>query len=209
MNLRWNLKTDGRRLYHSFCGTNIIFLSKIDIKGFRKVSEKNKIDSSGNWAYSWPSLVQKFDAYPVVPTRHVLNKRFLKLNFVSCTTSLFGFGSFPDSIEHDFIRIWKSETGKAWQISTVRLLNQWWSVVSSIPTEGHFMFCWSFLRHPNANFVQKCQICVFLRKPLFCLLLFHNYANKVFRLWIGPINFRRSTPPFENSSCYWGWLVSS
>ena len=40
-----------------------------------------------------------------VLSRHVLNRRFFKLNFVSCTTSLFGFGSFLDSIEHDFIRI--------------------------------------------------------------------------------------------------------
>ena len=43
----------------------------------------------------------------------VLNRRFFKLNFVSGTTSLFGLGSFLDSIEHDFIRISKSETGMA------------------------------------------------------------------------------------------------
>ena len=33
--------------------------------------------------------------------------------------SCFGLGSYLESIEHDFIRIWKSETGKAWQISTI------------------------------------------------------------------------------------------
>ena len=34
-------------------------------------------------------------------------------------SSLFGLGSFPDSIQHDFIRVWKSETGKEWQIGWV------------------------------------------------------------------------------------------
>ena len=36
-----------------------------------------------------------------------------KLNFVARTTSFFGLGIFLDSIEHDFIRIWKYETFKA------------------------------------------------------------------------------------------------
>ena len=40
-----------------------------------------------------------------VLTRHVLNGRFYKLNFVSSTASLFGFGSFLDSIDDGFIRI--------------------------------------------------------------------------------------------------------
>ena len=34
----------------------------------------------------------------------MLNRRFFKLNFVSCTSSLFGLGSFLDAIKHDFIR---------------------------------------------------------------------------------------------------------
>ena len=38
-------------------------------------------------------------------SRHVLNRIFFKLNFVSCANALFGIGSFLDSIEHDFIRI--------------------------------------------------------------------------------------------------------
>ena len=61
----------------------------------------------GNWTQS---LVYKSDAYPTVLRRHVLNRNRRSLNFVSCTTSLFGLGSFLDSIEHDFIRIWTSET---------------------------------------------------------------------------------------------------
>ena len=68
------------------------------------------------------TLVYKSDAYPTVLSRHVLNveQEIFKLNFVSCTTSLFGLGSFLDSIEHDFIRIRKSETFNTCLLSTVR-----------------------------------------------------------------------------------------
>ena len=38
-------------------------------------------------------------------------RRFFKQN--PCITSHFKLESFLDSIEHDFLRIWKSETGKA------------------------------------------------------------------------------------------------
>ena len=38
-------------------------------------------------------------------SRHELNRRFFKLNFVSYTTSLFGLGLFLDLIENDFIRM--------------------------------------------------------------------------------------------------------
>ena len=100
--------------------TKLTFLYKIDIRVL-KVSVKNKITFSGNWTHNWTWLVYKSDAYPTVLSKHVLNRRCFKLNFVSCTTSLFGLESFLASIEHDFIniKIWKSETGKAWQISTV------------------------------------------------------------------------------------------
>ena len=36
-----------------------------------------------------------------VLSRHVLNRRFSKLNFISYTTSLFGLESFLDSIQHE------------------------------------------------------------------------------------------------------------
>ena len=49
------------------------------------------------------------------------------------TTSLFGLRSFLDSIEHDFIRVWKSDTGKEWHSGwvgkAVRILIQWWLVL--------------------------------------------------------------------------------
>ena len=50
-------------------------------------------------------------AYPTM--QRVLNRRLFQSNFVSCTTSLFVLGSFLDPIEHNFIRIWKFEFGKA------------------------------------------------------------------------------------------------
>ena len=32
-------------------------------------------------------------------------------------------------------------------------------IVSSIPTEGNFIFCWNFFKSFNVNIVQKCQKC--------------------------------------------------
>ena len=43
---------------------------------------------------------------------------------------------------------------------SIRLLNQWWSIVNSIPTGGNFIFCWNLLKLLDVNFIQKCQICV-------------------------------------------------
>ena len=77
---------------------------------------------------------------------------------VQCMMTTSFIGSFLDSIEHDFIRIWKYET-----VNTC-LMDQYQtckpvmvSVVSSSPTGGNY------LRHLDANFVQKWQkrqICV-------------------------------------------------
>ena len=59
------------------------------------------------------------DVYSTVLNRHVVNGRSLNWILFHAPILFFGIGSFLDSIEHNFIRIWKSETGKAWQISTV------------------------------------------------------------------------------------------
>ena len=34
------------------------------------------------------------------------------MNFISCTTSFFGLGSFLESIEHDFIKVLKIQTDR-------------------------------------------------------------------------------------------------
>ena len=49
----------------------------------------------------------------------------------------FGLGSFLDSIEHDFIGVWKSETGKEWQIGWV---GKAFGIVSLIPTGAKLYF---------------------------------------------------------------------
>ena len=64
----------------------------------------------------WHPLVQRILDLPLLIQlcRRVLNRRLFQSNFVSYTTSLFGLESFLDPIEHNFIRIWKFEFGKAW-----------------------------------------------------------------------------------------------
>ena len=57
----------------------------------------------------WPLLDQKSNAFPIVPTRHVLRGRPLT-EFVWCTISHFGLGSFLESFEHDFIKVLKIQT---------------------------------------------------------------------------------------------------
>ena len=42
----------------------------------------------------------------------IVEKQILELNFVSCNTSL--LGPFPDSIDHQSVRVWQSEIIKAW-----------------------------------------------------------------------------------------------
>ena len=59
--------------------TNLAFLSKINIKGFKKSFSKRKRDKddlSGNRTHN-TDLVQKSDAYPTMQNRDVLNTRSL------------------------------------------------------------------------------------------------------------------------------------
>ena len=61
--------------------TNLSFLYKIRIE----VPEKNKVSSSGNWTWNWPSLVYKSDAYPNVLRRHVLTVSDFQILTKSCS----------------------------------------------------------------------------------------------------------------------------
>ena len=47
-------------------------------------------------------------ALPIPPQRHLLNRRFMNWTWIN-----------SGSIEHDFIRVWKFETGMDWQIGWV------------------------------------------------------------------------------------------
>ena len=71
-------------------------------RGFKRLQQKLKLPPMGiklttdhHWFRSL-TLIQLCQ-----PDICVMNR-----NFVSCTTSLFGLGSFLDSVEHDFTRIW-------------------------------------------------------------------------------------------------------
>ena len=71
--------------------------------GPQKGFSKNKIASRTD--HHWLRILMLSNC----ANQTCVDRRSHKLNFVSCTTSPFGLGSFLDSIEHDFInfiRIW-------------------------------------------------------------------------------------------------------
>ena len=51
------------------------------------------------------SILSEFRDIPAIQDWAQVTSSTFILRYVSCTTSLFGLGSFLDSIEHDFIRI--------------------------------------------------------------------------------------------------------
>ena len=97
--------------------TNLTFLYKFDQGVLKVFSQKNCLQWKLNSQLTSTGL-EDWCLFNCA-NQTCVEERFFKLNFVSCITSLFGLGSFLYSIWHDFTRIWKSETGKAWQVSTV------------------------------------------------------------------------------------------
>ena len=84
-----------------------IFFTKLTQRGF-KIS-KNKIASTGNRTHNTNHLwIRVLTALPTQPPRHSLNRKSLNWTWI-----------ISGSIEHDFIRVWKSETGTDWQIGLV------------------------------------------------------------------------------------------
>ena len=77
----------------------------------------------------WPSLVYKSDADPTVLSRHVLNSFMHHFTFCIWIISRFN-------------RVWLFKDLKIWncQLISIRLINQWWSMVTSNPTGGNFIF---------------------------------------------------------------------
>ena len=98
-----------------------------------------------------------------MPTWHVLNRRFFKLNFVSCTISLFGLGWFLDSIEHDFIR---SEILRLARHDRLAYLDKYQfsePVMVSCEFNSHcrqFYLLLKIFKTSRYQILQKCQICV-------------------------------------------------
>ena len=136
--------------------TFLAFLYKIDILGFQNQQKKSCL----HWELN--SATQ--------PPRHLLNRRSLNWTWI-----------ISGSIVHDFIRVWKYETGMNWQIGwvvkAVRLLIHRWLVLwLQFPVEATLFLL--ILKAFDVNFVQKCkkcQICVIWEKldwiVLFVVLL--------------------------------------
>ena len=77
--------------------------TKLTSRGF-KISKK-KIASIGYWTHNTNPAIEIPATLPIQPQRHLLNRRFMNWTWI-----------ISGSIEHDFIRVWKFETGMDWQI---------------------------------------------------------------------------------------------
>ena len=64
----------------------------LTLRDFKRSEQKIKLPPVGIELTTEHHWFIVSDDYPTVLSRHMLNRRFLKLNFVSCTTSLFGIG---------------------------------------------------------------------------------------------------------------------
>ena len=104
------------------------------LRGFKII--KNKVASTGNWTHNTSHLcIRNVTALTYRPHRHLLNRKSLNWtcfisgsiehDFIRIWKSETGFIS--GSIEHDFIRIWKSETGTDWHIGWVgtAVMTEW------------------------------------------------------------------------------------
>ena len=125
--------------------------TKLTSRGF-KISKKNYL----HWALN--SQHQPTIRIPVTLTilspRHLLKKISLNWTWI-----------ISDSIEHDFKRVWKFETGMDWQIGWVgkvaEILIVGLVLWVQYPVEAIFLL---ILKPRDVNFVQewqKCQICQF------------------------------------------------
>ena len=80
--------------------------TKLTLRGF-KISKK-KIAFTGYWTHNTNPTIRIPAAITTQPPRHLLNRISLNWTWI-----------ISGSIEHDFIRVWKSETGMDWQIGWV------------------------------------------------------------------------------------------
>ena len=111
--------------------TFLALLYKIDITF--KIG-KNKVASTGNRTHNTNHLwIRILTALTTQPPRHLLNKRALNWTWI-----------ISGSIEHDFIRVWKSETSMDWQIGwvgkAVRIRDGWCCEFNS--QWRHLYFFW-------------------------------------------------------------------
>ena len=86
--------------------TFLSFLYKIDFKGYQ--NQQKKIASTGYWIHNTNPTLRIPAPLTTLPPRHLLNRIFLNWTWI-----------ISGSIEHDFRRVWKFETGMDWQIGWV------------------------------------------------------------------------------------------
>ena len=86
--------------------TFLSFLYKINITGFE--NQQKKIVSTGYWTHNTNPIIRIPATLPIQPQRHLLYRRFMNWTWI-----------ISGSIEPDFIRVWKFETGMDWQIGWV------------------------------------------------------------------------------------------
>ena len=87
--------------------TFLSFLYKIDITGFQN-QQKKIIASTGYWTHNTNPTIRIPATLTTQPPRHLLNRISLNWTWI-----------ISGSIEHDFIWVWKFETGMDWQIGWV------------------------------------------------------------------------------------------
>ena len=115
--------------------------------------------------------VSYVDTGPTMLSRHVLTVSDFQILMKSCSIE-----SRNDPSPKKWSGAWNKLQFKDLLFNTCLLstvVNHWSSVVSSIPTGGNFIF----LRHLDANFVQKsqiCQICVIYENLVCQCTMKHN-----------------------------------
>ena len=84
-------------------------------------STKYKVESTGNQTHNTNHIwIRRQMPIPLCHSDLCwIEDPYVELCFIHHFHSKIGLGSFLDSIEHDFIRVWKSETDKEWQIGWV------------------------------------------------------------------------------------------
>ena len=110
----------------------------------RTYQMKIKVASTGNWTHNTSHLwIRILTALITQPHRHLLNRKSLNWTWI-----------ISGSIEHNFIRIWKSETGRDWQFGwvgkAVRIVIHRWV---PFPKEAT-LFCDDF-ETPRCQFLYK------------------------------------------------------
>ena len=93
------------------------FSVRLSDRSLHREEQKNFIKNCPQWGWKPGPLDLQANALPTELGRNQLGRRFLKWAlFVSCTTSHVGLCLFLESIEYDFIKAMKIQTGN-WMLT--------------------------------------------------------------------------------------------